>query len=114
VLTQQPKRQLQGEHEWKKERNKQTCVKYKTKHLNNDDDNKIVIITKIEVISDDNSSSSNNNSIQFFIIYVPSQQIQGQLDAAHCTYNYTVDKHNIKSKTNYGQALEEKHISAVK
>jgi hypothetical protein len=26
------------------------------------------------------------------------------------TGNYTMDKHNIKSKTNYGQALEEEHI----
>jgi hypothetical protein len=26
---------------------------------------------------------TNNNSIQFFIIYVPSQQIQGQLQTQH-------------------------------
>jgi hypothetical protein len=28
--------------------------------------------------------------------------------------NYIMDKHNIKSKTNYRQALEEKHINAEK
>jgi hypothetical protein len=41
------------------------------------------------------------NSIQFFIIYVPSQQPQGQLQAQHSvdTGNYIMDKHNIKSKT---------------
>jgi hypothetical protein len=50
-----------------------------------------------------------NNSIQFFIIYVPSQQPQGQLQTEHSvdTNNYIMDKHNIKSKTNYRQALEE-------
>jgi hypothetical protein len=39
--------------------------------------------------------------IQFFIIYVPSQQPQGQLQAQHSvdTDNYIMDKHNIKSKT---------------
>jgi hypothetical protein len=48
--------------------------------------------------------------IQFFIIYVPSQQPQGQLQTEHKvdTSNYIMDKHNIKSKTNYRQALEEK------
>jgi hypothetical protein len=28
------------------------------------------------------------------------------------TSNYIMDKHNIKSKTNYRQVLEEKHINA--
>jgi hypothetical protein len=39
--------------------------------------------------------------IQFFIIYVPSEQPQGQLQAQHSvdTDNYIMDKHNIKSKT---------------
>jgi hypothetical protein len=43
-----------------------------------------------------------NNSIQFFIIYVPSQQLQGQLQTHHSvdTNNYIMDKHYIKSKTN--------------
>jgi hypothetical protein len=51
--------------------------------------------------------------IQLFIIYVPSQQPQGQLQTQHSadTSNYIMDKHNIKSKTNYRQALEEKHIN---
>jgi hypothetical protein len=54
--------------------------------------------------------------IQFFIIYVPSQQLQGQLQTQHSvdTGNYIMGKHNIKSKTNYRQALEEKHINAEK
>jgi hypothetical protein len=44
---------------------------------------------------------NNSNSIQFFIIYVPSQQPQGQLQAQHSvdTDNYIMEKHNIKSKT---------------
>jgi hypothetical protein len=47
-------------------------------------------------------SNSNNNSIQFFIIYVPSQQPQGQLQAQHSvvTSSYIRDKQNIKSRTN--------------
>jgi hypothetical protein len=28
-------------------------------------------------------NNDNNNSIQFFIIYVPSQQLQGQLQPQH-------------------------------
>jgi hypothetical protein len=56
------------------------------------------------------------NSIQFFIIYVPSQQLQGQLQTKHSadTSNYIMDKHNILSETNYRQALEEKDINAEK
>jgi hypothetical protein len=56
------------------------------------------------------------NSVQLFIIYVPSQQLQGQLQTQHGvdTRNYSTDKHNIKSKANYRQALEEKHINAEK
>jgi hypothetical protein len=50
-----------------------------------------------------------NNSIQFFIIYVPSQQLQGQLKTQHNvdTGNYIMDKHNIKPKINYRKVLEE-------
>jgi hypothetical protein len=33
-------------------------------------------------------------------------------DTTQC--RYIMDKHNIKSKTNYSQALEEKHINAEK
>jgi hypothetical protein len=49
--------------------------------------------------------------IQFFIIYVPSQQLQVQLQTQHSgdTGNYIMDKHNIKSKTNYRQVLKEKN-----
>jgi hypothetical protein len=48
------------------------------------------------------NNNNNNNSIQFFIIFVPSQQPQGQLQAQHSvnTDNYIMDKHNIKSRTN--------------
>jgi hypothetical protein len=46
--------------------------------------------------------------IQFFIIYVPSQKPQGQLQTEHSvdTANYIMGNHN-KSKTNFRQALEE-------
>jgi hypothetical protein len=45
--------------------------------------------------------------IQFFIIYVPTQQLRGQLQTQHSvdTSIYIVDKRNIK--TNYRQVLEE-------
>jgi hypothetical protein len=54
-----------------------------------------------------NSYNSNNNFNS--IIYVPSQQPQGQLQTEHRldTSNYIMDKHYIKSKINYRQALEE-------
>jgi hypothetical protein len=47
--------------------------------------------------------------IQFFIIYVPSQQLQGQLQTQHSveTGNYIMDKHNIKPKKNYRKLMEE-------
>jgi hypothetical protein len=47
--------------------------------------------------------------IQFFIIYMPSQQPQGQLHTQHSvdTRNYIMDKHYIKSKTNYRETMEE-------
>jgi hypothetical protein len=53
---------------------------------------------------------------QLFIIYVLSQQLQGQLQTQHSvdTSNYVMDKHYIKSKTNYRQVLEEKHINTDK
>jgi hypothetical protein len=54
----------------------------------------------------------NNNNL-FFIIYMPSQQLQGQLQTQRSvdTSNYFTEKYNIKSKTNYRQALEKKHIN---
>jgi hypothetical protein len=53
--------------------------------------------------------SNNNNSIQFFFIYVLSQQLQVQLQTQHSADigNYIMDKHNLMSRTNYRQALEE-------
>jgi hypothetical protein len=47
--------------------------------------------------------------MQFLIIYVPSQEPQGQLQTEHSidTSNYIMNKHNIKSKTNYRQALDD-------
>jgi hypothetical protein len=44
---------------------------------------------------------------------MPSQLLQDQLQTQHSvdTSKYIMDKHNIKSKTNYRQALEEKHIN---
>jgi hypothetical protein len=49
-----------------------------------------------------NEEKSKFNSIQFFIIYVPSQQPQGQLQTQHSTdiHNYIMDRHNIKSRVN--------------
>jgi hypothetical protein len=42
------------------------------------------------------------NSIQFFIIYVPSQQLQGQLQTQHSvdTGKYIMGEHSLKSKSN--------------
>jgi hypothetical protein len=46
---------------------------------------------------------------------VPSQQLQGQLQTQQIVdSNYIMDKHNIKSKTNYWLVLKEKHINAEK
>jgi hypothetical protein len=47
---------------------------------------------------------------------VPSQQPQGQLQTQHSvdTSNYIMEQYNIKSKTCYRQALEEKHMNAEK
>jgi hypothetical protein len=50
--------------------------------------------------NNDNDDDNNNNSIHFFIIYVPSQQLQGQLQTEHSvdTSNYIMGEHNLKSK----------------
>jgi hypothetical protein len=47
-------------------------------------------------------NTNNNNSIKLFIIYVPWQQLQGQLQTQHSvdTSNHIMHKQNIKSKTN--------------
>jgi hypothetical protein len=73
------------------------------------------------IIKSNNNNNQNYNlggdynsiqlhSVEFFNIYVPNQQPRGQLQTQHIvdTSNYIMDKHNIKSETNYGQALEEK------
>jgi hypothetical protein len=48
----------------------------------------------------DLNNNNNNNSIQFFIIYVQSQQPQGQLQAQHsvdkCSYILDKKKHKVK------------------
>jgi hypothetical protein len=56
-----------------------------------------------------NTSFHNNNSVQLFI-YVPSQQLQGQLQTQHNAVisNYTMDKFNIKSRVNYRNTLMQK------
>jgi hypothetical protein len=66
--------------------------------------------------SDSNNNNNNNYYFffQLFIIYLPSQQLQGQLQTHNCVdiSNYIMEQYNIKSKTNYRQALEKKHINA--
>jgi hypothetical protein len=54
--------------------------------------------------------------IQFFITYVPSQQLQGQLQTQHGvdTGNYIMEQYNIKEKKKHRQALEKIHINAEK
>jgi hypothetical protein len=48
-----------------------------------------------------------NNSIQFFIIYMPRQKSQANYRQHSVNKsNYIMDSHNIKSKSNYRQALE--------
>jgi hypothetical protein len=44
-------------------------------------------------------------------MYVPSKQLQGQLQTQHSvdTSNYIMDKHYIKPKTNYRHPLKEIH-----
>jgi hypothetical protein len=48
------------------------------------------------------TTTTTNYSIQFFIICVPSQQLQDQLQAEHSAVTgiYMMDKHNIKSRVN--------------
>jgi hypothetical protein len=48
-------------------------------------------------LNDNNNNNNSNNSIQFFIIYVPCQQPQGQLQTQHSVdkSNYIMDKQHI-------------------
>jgi hypothetical protein len=54
--------------------------------------------------------------IQLFTIYVPSQQLKGQLQTQHSadTSNYIMEQYNIKPKRNYRQALEKIYINKGK
>jgi hypothetical protein len=60
----------------------------------------VTIAIPITQIYNNSISNNNNNSIQFFIIYVPSQQLQGQLRTQHSVdkSSYIKEKLNIKSK----------------
>jgi hypothetical protein len=51
--------------------------------------------------------------IQFFIIYVLRQQLQGQLQTQHSVHvsNYIVEQYNIEWKVYYRQAPEKIHIN---
>jgi hypothetical protein len=55
-------------------------------------------------------------SIQFIIIYVPSQQLQDQLQTQHSVdaSNYITDKHNIKSRQITGKHWRETYINTEK
>jgi hypothetical protein len=55
-----------------------------------------------QTIKQSDNSNNNNNSIRFFIIHVPSQQLQSQLQAQQSvdTSNYIMGEHNLKSKSN--------------
>jgi hypothetical protein len=48
-------------------------------------------------------NNNNNNAIQLFIIYLPSQQLQSQLQTQHSvdTGNYIKEKRNIKTTAIY-------------
>jgi hypothetical protein len=79
MLTKQPKGQLQSEHEWKE----QIHTKYKDKAIYN------IWVMMMAI-----------NFIQVFIINVPSQQLQRQLQTQ---YNVDIgnsieDRHKIKSE----------------
>jgi hypothetical protein len=64
-----------------------------------------------ETNTNNNNNNNNNKSVKIFIIYVPSQQLQGQWRTQHSldAHNYIKDKHNIKTTTNYRKAMEEEN-----
>jgi hypothetical protein len=78
-------------------------------HLLRESDVQNVLKFDVSYWNSDSKSFYQNMPVKFFIIYVPSQQLQGQLQTQHSvdTSNYIMDKHNIKSQANYTQALEE-------
>jgi hypothetical protein len=55
-----------------------------------------------KLLGGNNKSNNNNNSVQLFIIYVLSQQLQGQLQTQHSAdiHNYIMDtqQHKVESK----------------
>jgi hypothetical protein len=61
-------------------------------------------------------SDFSDNSIQFFIICVPREQLQGQLETPHSvgTGKCIMYKYSRKSKVNYGKVLEGKHNKTEK
>jgi hypothetical protein len=56
----------------------------------------MMMLIKIIIITKSRFSIRSDNSIQFFIIYVPCQQLQGQLQTQHSA-GTGKDKHNIKT-----------------
>jgi hypothetical protein len=64
-----------------------------------------------------NLELTNNNSIQFYIIYVLSQQLQGQLQTQHSidTGSHVKGKHNIKTRGKLQTSTgERRHINIEK
>jgi hypothetical protein len=59
---------------------------------------------------------NNNNSIRLFTIYMPSQQLQGQLQTQYSAVigNYIMDKYNIKSSINYRNTKMQKKTNGDK
>jgi hypothetical protein len=56
------------------------------------------------------------NIFYLFIIYVPSQQLQGQLQTEHTvdTNNYITDKHNLKTRDKLQASTGRKRVNAGK
>jgi hypothetical protein len=59
----------------------------------------LVLENRNESYKFNNNNNKKKNSNQLFIIFMPSQQLQGQLQTQHSTDigNYIMDKHDIKS-----------------
>jgi L-amino acid N-acyltransferase YncA len=56
---------------------------------------------------------NNNNSILYYLCAEPTAERPIRQHSVGKS-SYILNKHNINSKTNYRQALEEKHINAGK
>jgi hypothetical protein len=50
-----------------------------------------------------------NNSIQFFIIYVPSQQLKGQKERAECSLKRVLEANHNNQETNEVRGNKVKH-----